>query len=116
VQETLVGPSSFVMADLTREACTVYLVVPPGQVEEHAPFSRLCVSLAASAVAHVSKTAPPVLFVLDEFAALGRLSALERIAARPPGSGVTLWPIVESLQESRSLRPPPRGSRSHPCG
>lgn len=45
----------------------------------------------------------PVLFLLDEFAALGRLEAVERAMGLMAGYGVQLWPILQDLSQLRAL-------------
>ncbi len=53
-----------------------------------------------------SRTAPnepPVLFLLDEFAALGRLEPVERAFGLMAGYGVQLWPILQNLHQLRTI-------------
>lgn len=38
----------------------------------------------------------PALFLLDEFAALGRLEAVERAMGLMAGHGLQLWPILQA--------------------
>lgn len=45
----------------------------------------------------------PALFLLDEFAALGRLEAVERGMGLMAGSGIQLWPILQDLNQLRDL-------------
>ncbi|MEM1149369.1 MAG: type IV secretory system conjugative DNA transfer family protein [Pseudomonadota bacterium] len=46
---------------------------------------------------------PPVLFLLDEFAALGHLEAIERAMGLMAGYGLQLWPILQDLSQLRGL-------------
>ena len=48
----------------------------------------------------------PVLFLLDEFAALGRLEAVERAMGLMAGYGLQLWPILQDLSQLRALYGP----------
>ncbi|MBV9066262.1 MAG: TraM recognition domain-containing protein [Methylobacteriaceae bacterium] len=48
---------------------------------------------------------PPVLFVLDEFAQLGRLDAIEAALGIARGSGVQLWPFLQDLSQLKDLYP-----------
>ena len=43
----------------------------------------------------------PVLFLLDEFAALGHLAPVERAMGLMAGYGVQLWPILQGEAASR---------------
>lgn len=45
----------------------------------------------------------PVLFLLDEFAALGKLEAIERAMGLMAGYGIQLWPILQDVHQLRSL-------------
>lgn len=49
-----------------------------------------------------SRPSQPVLFLLDEFAALGRLEALERAFGLMAGYGIQLWPILQDLHQLKS--------------
>ena len=44
----------------------------------------------------------PVLFLLDEFAALGRLDPVERAMGLMAGYGVQLWPILQDVHQLRA--------------
>ena len=45
----------------------------------------------------------PALFLLDEFAALGRLEAVERAMGLMAGYGLQLWPILQDMSQLRAL-------------
>ena len=45
----------------------------------------------------------PALFLLDEFAALGRLEAVERAMGLMAGYGLQLWPILQDMSQLRDL-------------
>jgi type IV secretion system protein VirD4 len=49
------------------------------------------------------KPARPVLFLLDEFAALGRLEPVERAMGLMAGYGLQLWPILQDMHQLRAL-------------
>src|SRR3546814_7484920 len=44
-----------------------------------------------------------VLFLLDEFAALGRLEPVERAMGLMAGYGIQLWPILQDVHQLRAL-------------
>ncbi len=48
------------------------------------------------------KTESPVLFLLDEFAALGPLDPVERAMGLMAGYGVQLWPILQDVHQLRA--------------
>ena len=91
--------SDFSFASLRHEVASVFLVLPPNRLDAYSRWLRLLVSQAlaeiardaearqlgqganGSAAADASGAAPlrePTLFLLDEFAALGRLETVER--------------------------------------
>jgi type IV secretion system protein VirD4 len=45
---------------------------------------------------------PPVLYLLDEFAALGHLAPIERAMGLMAGYGVQLWPILQDVHQLRA--------------
>ena len=45
----------------------------------------------------------PALFLLDEFAALGRLEAVERAMGLMAGYGIQLWPILQDMSQLKDL-------------
>ncbi|MAQ45473.1 MAG: hypothetical protein CL812_06355 [Confluentimicrobium sp.] len=51
-------------------------------------------------------TLGPALFLLDEFAALGRLEAVERAMGLMAGYGLQLWPILQDMSQLRDLYGP----------
>ena len=92
--------SEFSFASLRHERTSVFLVLPPNRLDAYSRWLRLLVSQALAEIARDAETAQgapaptgaaqraspplrePTLFLLDEFAALGRLEALrDRLSA-----------------------------------
>ena len=99
------GASDFSLSELKTGLCTVYLVLPPKYLDEHARFLRLFVNLALQEAAKGRKQGYPILMVLDEFYALGRLQFVAKAAGLLAGYGVRLWPIVQNLGQIGELYP-----------
>ncbi len=99
------GASEFSLSELKTGLCTVYLVLPPKYLDEHARFLRLFVNLALQEAAKGKKARFPILMVLDEFYALGRLQFVAKAARLLAGYGVKLWPIVQNLGQIAELYP-----------
>ena len=98
------GPSSLMLESLKRRPCSLFLVLPAERLGSHGRWLRLMVSLALAALARVpGKPALPVLFILDEFAALGHLEAVETAMGLMAGHGVQLWPILQDFSQLKSL-------------
>ena len=94
--------SDFAFAALKEQTATVFLVLPPDRISTYSRWLRLMVSQAMTELARSSVQPPaPVLFLLDEFAALGRLEPVERAMGLMAGYGVQLWPILQDLHQLR---------------
>lgn len=95
--------SDFSFADLKREAASVFLVLPPDRLEAYARWLRLLIAQALTAIARSDdRPSRPILFLLDEFAALGRLEPVERAFGLMAGYGVQLWAILQDLHQLRA--------------
>ena len=98
------GASTFNIDDLkaSPEGCTVYLCLPARRMGTHARFLRLMITVALArmeAVRGDSASGFPVLFMLDEFAALGHMQVIERAAGLMAGYGVKLWTVLQDLTQ-----------------
>ena len=109
--------ADFRFEDLRQGVVSVFLVLPPDRLDTYARWLRL---LVAQAIQHLARTATaaaapqasgapssppsqaPVLFLLDEFAALGRLEPVERAMGLMAGLGIQLWPILQDLHQLRA--------------
>ena len=117
--------SDFHFFDLRHRITSVFLVLPPNRMDAYSRWLRLLVSQALQDIARdaeVATQAPdasptpsgapvsatgrlkaPTLFLLDEFAALGRLEAVERAMGLMAGYGLQLWPILQDMSQLRDL-------------
>jgi hypothetical protein len=93
--------SDFSFADLKNTDSTVYLVIPPEYLDTHARYLRLFITLALRAAGKGRKAKHAMLFILDEFAALGELKVVADAAGQLAGMGVKLWPIIQNLTQLR---------------
>ena len=96
--------SDFGFAELKERTCSLFLVLPPDRLDAYARWLRLMVAQSLSALARTSARPErlPVLFLLDEFAALGRLEAVERAMGLMAGYGMQLWPILQDLHQLKA--------------
>ena len=82
---------------------TVFLCLPPDRLDTYARWLRLLVSQAVTDMARSTARPPrPVLFLLDEFAALGRLEPVERAMGLMAGYGLQLWPILQDMHQLKA--------------
>ena len=100
----VVSGSDFAFADLKEGVATMFLILPPDRLDTYSRWLRLLVAQAINEMARSSaKPTRPVLFLLDEFAALGRLQPIERAMGLMAGYGLQLWPILQDIHQLRSL-------------
>ena len=96
--------SDFRFADLKERPASIFLVLPPDRLDTYARWLRLMVAQALTELARAPGRAVwPVLFLLDEFAALGHLEPVERAMGLMAGYGIQLWPIVQDIHQLRAL-------------
>lgn len=102
--------SDFRLADLKRQAMTVYVVLPADKLRGgNARFVRGLVNDAlAGMMADNVVPFHKVAFLLDEFAQLGRMAAIEDAISLVRGFGLALWLFLQDMDQ---LKPyPKRGS------
>lgn len=100
----VLGHSDFTFADVKTQPTTVYLVLPPDRLATYARWLRLMLAQGLTDLARApASPARPVLFLLDEFAALGRLEPVERAMGLMAGYGIHLWPILQDVHQLRAL-------------
>jgi type IV secretion system protein VirD4 len=87
-------------SDLKRAHETVFLVLPPDRLSAYSRWLRLLVTQSLVDMARTpDKPDQPVLYLLDEFAALGYLAPVERAMGLMAGYGVQLWPILQDIHQ-----------------
>jgi len=96
--QTISCVSDFKLADLKRQTMTIYLIIPPEMLKPYGPWLRVIIGqLIAAMTREVTPPAHPVLFMLDEFPALGRMAAIEEGIGYLAGYGATLWLVTQDL-------------------
>ena len=109
--------SDFAFSDLRHRITSVFLVLPPNRMDAYSRWLRLLVSQALQDIARDAEAltattgaqgvsqrlSSPTLFLLDEFAALGRLEAVERAMGLMAGYGLQLWPILQDMSQLKDL-------------
>lgn len=93
-----VSGSDIALADLKAGATSLYLAFPPDRIASHGAVLGLIVNQAITAVSRAPERGE-VLFLLDEFANLGKLSGLAESLTALPGLGVRVWMVVQELAE-----------------
>jgi type IV secretory pathway TraG/TraD family ATPase VirD4 len=100
IRESL-SRTDFRFEDLKTRKMTVYLILPADRLKTFDRWLRLLIQQAITVNARniAEKPARPVLFLLDEMAALGRLTAVEQAFGLMAGFGMQLWGIVQDLSQ-----------------
>lgn len=97
--------STFSLRDVyDGKPLTIYLIIPPDQLESLKPLWRLWVGTLLTAVTR-RQVMPRqrTLFLLDECAQLGELSALRQAVTLLRGAGLQVWSFFQDLSQLRRL-------------
>jgi type IV secretion system protein VirD4 len=98
--------SSFSFTELKSDRVSLYLVLPPDRIDVCRRWLRLLVGSALRAVMRTRRVpAHRVLFLLDEFPALGALPPLERAVSLARGYSATCWLLAQDLAQLQALYP-----------
>lgn len=90
--------TSFSFSDLVTGLATVFLVLPVDKLQTHGRWLRLMISIGIRTVArNIKPLEAPVLFVLDEFGTIGRLSAVAQAYGLMAGLSMCIWAFVQDL-------------------
>ena len=97
--------SDFKFEDLKSGKMTIYLVLPSDRLNTFGRWLRLLIQQAITVSARDIDTRPdePVLFILDEMPALGRLAMIEQAYGLMAGFGMQLWGIVQDIGQLRRI-------------
>jgi type IV secretion system protein VirD4 len=97
------GRSTLDLSVLKREPTSIYLILPSDRLEAYARWLRLMIACSLLAIARArGQSKERVLFLLDEFAHLGKMHPVQRDVGLAGGFGVTFWLIVQDLSQLRS--------------
>lgn len=104
LQESL-SASDVRFEDLKAKAITIYLVLPADRLHGFGRWLRLLVQQALTVNARNIEVQPerPILFLLDEMAALGRLAMVEQAYGLMAGFGMQLWGIIQDLSQLKTI-------------
>lgn len=104
IRESL-SASDFKFEDLKTQPTTIYLVLPADRLNAFGRWLRLLIQQAITVNARNIEVRPakPVLFILDEMPALGRLAMVEQAFGLMAGYGFQLWGIVQDLSQCKRI-------------
>src|SRR5271168_2762426 len=91
-------------ARLKQEAITVYVIVPAHALETFSAWLRLVVACAFNALYRQEAGGGlRTLFLLSEFAQLGKLSMVSAALAQGAGYGIQLCPVLQDINQLRAI-------------
>lgn len=96
--------STFSFKELKQGTASVFLVLPPEHFGSYSRWLRLLVTQSLRELStDRRKPAKPILYLLDEFAALGHLAAIEQAMGLMAGYGIQLWPILQDMHQLQGI-------------
>jgi type IV secretion system protein VirD4 len=99
----VLGRSSVDLVALKRECMSIYLILPPDRLQSYARWLRLMIACSLLAMTRTpGQPAHRVLFLLDEFAHLGRMTPVQRDIGLVRGYGARIWLFVQDLSQLRT--------------
>lgn len=101
----VLAPSPLRLGMLKSDPTTIYLCLPAARLGTHFRWLRLVIDLGFVRLEDERVPDPPVLFVLEEFAALQHMRSIERAAGFFAGFGVRLWAVLQDLTQLKTHYP-----------
>jgi type IV secretion system protein VirD4 len=96
--------NDFDFAEVKRRPTTVFLVLPPLMMERHGKWLRLMLTSALRATLRERQAREPsILFMLDEFPALGHLQIIENAWAQVRKYGIQMMPVFQDLNQLQAI-------------
>lgn len=104
IQQSL-AKSDFQFEELKTGKVTIYLILPADRLHTYGRWLRLLVQQAITVNARNIDVQPkqPIVFLLDEMAALGYLASVEQAYGLMAGFGMQLWGIVQDFSQLKRL-------------
>jgi type IV secretion system protein VirD4 len=98
--QRMMAKNTYRLPRMLLEPITVYFSIPPGRLDSYAPVIRLFMgTLIKHFSGYTRKGDYPVLFMLDEFPALGRMKVIEEGITYMAGYGISFWLFAQDLKQ-----------------
>jgi type IV secretion system protein VirD4 len=105
IRESLKGHGTFKFSDLRKNpGLAVFIILPGEYLDTCSKWFRIVVASALRELL-ANREGETVNFMLDEFAQLGHLKAIENTIALARGYGIRMWPVLQDLTQLRRLYP-----------
>lgn len=95
------GPDAtrFRVDEVSSGKADLFLILPPEMLQSEPQLARAMIGAVLLMMMKRNKVHPPVLFMLDEMPALGKMEPIIQAAGVAAGMGVVLWMIVQSISQ-----------------
>lgn len=105
--KAITSRSDFKLEDLKGDVpVSLYIVIPPEYLDVYKPVVRLMMGVAIASMTRTqSRPKIPVLFLIDEFPALGFMKIIETGIGYLAGYGVNLWMFIQDLSQLKDNYP-----------
>jgi type IV secretion system protein VirD4 len=90
-------------ATLKTEATTVFVIPPADALETFSVWLRLVINSALNALYRQGGGGLRTLFMLSEFAALGKLDMVATALGQGAGFGIQLFPVLQDINQLREI-------------
>jgi type IV secretion system protein VirD4 len=101
--QRVLGQTSVDLTTLKESETSAYLVLPSDRLDGYARWLRLMIACALRSIKQVrGQPRRRILFLLDEFAHLGRMQPVARDIGLAGGYGLSFWLVVQDLSQLRS--------------
>lgn len=100
-----VKPSAFSLRRAMQEGWSIFICLPPDQINDYRSWLRVIVrtALDAKMTLGTNQKGPATLCLLDEFPALGNFKMIEESAGYMAGYGIKLVPIIQNIGQVKNL-------------
>lgn len=104
IRESL-SVSDFRFEDLKHDPASVFLILPADRLSTFSRWLRLLIQQAITVNARniMQKPERPILFMLDEMAALGKLTMVQQAYGLMAGFGMQMWGIVQDIGQLEEI-------------
>ncbi|MCA1416334.1 type IV secretory system conjugative DNA transfer family protein [Bradyrhizobium sp. NBAIM20] len=99
--DALTSTADFSFEELRSGPSSLYVIIPPDRIRENRSLLRVLTGMAIRTLTRSwpKPGASRILFMLDEFANLGRMEDIEDGVTYLAGNGIQLWMIVQDFSQ-----------------
>lgn len=104
--QAITSRTDFKPEEVKHKPVSFYLIIPPEYLDVYQPVIRLMIGITIASMTRTKgKPEKPVLFLIDEFPALGYMKNIEVGIGYLAGYGISLWMFIQDLSQLKSNYP-----------